>query len=228
MMRNGPMTDAPILYSFRRCPFAMRARMALLVSGMRVELREIILRDKPLEMIAASPKGTVPVLVLTDGQVIDESLDIMHWALARNDPENWLANDDAALIAENDGPFKCALDRYKYPAKHTVPDPSVPRGEGLVFLSVLEECLSNRKFLAGNSLGLADVAIFPFVRQYAATDQLWFDAQPLRGVQKWLAEQVTTPLFEAAMIRFPSWAAGDVPTYFGGQANPVAAPLRAA
>jgi glutathione S-transferase len=222
------MTDAPIFYSFRRCPYAMRARMALLAFGMTVELREIILRDKPPEMLAASPKGTVPVLVLADGHVIDESLDIMRWALAQRDPENWLSGDDAALIAENDGPFKRALDRYKYPEKHNIPDPAVPRDEGLAFLATLEERLTNRKFLTGNTLGLADVAIFPFVRQFAATDRTWFDAQPFPALQCWLGEQVASPLFDAVMGRFPRWAAGDVPIYFGASAKAVAASAHAA
>jgi glutathione S-transferase len=222
------MTNAPILYSFRRCPYAMRARMAVLAAGLTVELREIILREKPPEMLAASPKGTVPVLVLPSGQVIDESLDIMRWALARNDPEHWLAGDNAELIAENDGPFKRALDRYKYPKKYNVPDPAVPRDEVLVFLAALEERLTNRMFLAGNLLGLTDVAIFPFVRQFAATDRTWFDALPLPALQSWLEGQIASPRFEAIMERFSRWTAGDVPIYFGTPAKAVAAPAHAA
>ena len=112
------MAALPVLYSFRRCPYAMRARMAVAVSGAEVELREVVLRDKPPEMLEASPKGTVPVLLLPDGNVLEESLDIMRWALGRNDPENWLAHVDADLIAANDGPFKQALDRYKYPHRY--------------------------------------------------------------------------------------------------------------
>ncbi len=116
--------EVPILYSFRRCPYAMRARMAIAASGQTCALREVVLRNKPPEMIAVSPKGTVPVLVLPDERVIEESLEIMHWALGRNDPQGWLAplNDDRdaldAMIAENDGPFKDALDRYKYPTRY--------------------------------------------------------------------------------------------------------------
>ncbi|MGB5485315.1 glutathione S-transferase N-terminal domain-containing protein, partial [Parasphingorhabdus sp.] len=119
------MTELPLLYSFRRCPYAMRARMALLISETPVRLREVVLRDKPTEMIAASPKATVPVLVLPDGQVIDESLAIMHWALERNDPEHWLQGNaaESALIAEADGPFKRHLDRYKYPVRYENVDP---------------------------------------------------------------------------------------------------------
>ena len=131
----------PILYSFRRCPYAMRARMALLVSGVPFELREVLLRDKPAAMVAASPKATVPVLVLEDGAVIDESLDIMRWALRRHDPEDWLAGDDAALIARFDDRFKHHLDRYKYPDRHRA-DPSEHRAAGLALLGELERRLA--------------------------------------------------------------------------------------
>jgi glutathione S-transferase len=223
-----PMGDVPILYSFRRCPYAMRARMAVFASGVTVELREIILRDKPPEMLAASPKGTVPVLILPDGRVIDESLDIMRWALAQNDPDNWLAGDDPALIAENDGPFKAALDRYKYPEKHGVPDTAEPRAVGMEFLTTLNARLDDRKFLAGNDSGLTDFAIFPFVRQFAATDSLWFDAQPLPGLQRWLSTNLASSLFNAIMGRYARWNAGDVPIYFGPSAKAVAAPAHAA
>ena len=124
------MAERHILYSFRRCPYAMRARMAIAVSGVSVELREVVLRDKPAEMLAASPKGTVPVLLLFSGKVIDESLDIMRWMLGQNDPQNWLTEGGDALIAENDGRFKTALDAYKYPNKHGVTDPAEPREIG--------------------------------------------------------------------------------------------------
>ena len=207
------MTALPILYSFRRCPFAMRARMALLVSGQTVELREIVLRTKPQAMLDASPKGTVPVLVLSDGRVIDQSLDIMRWALARHDPETWLQGDDAGLIERFDGPFKQHLDRYKYPGRHGS-DPIAHRTAGLEHLQLLEQRLGASGFLCGPAPMLADIALFPFIRQFAATDQAWFDAQPLPYVQAWLAGLIASDLFASAMLRPPPWQPGDAPTLF--------------
>jgi glutathione S-transferase len=208
------MTDLPILYSFRRCPYAMRARMAIVVSGAKVELREVVLRDKPIELIEASAKPTVPVLALSDGEVIDESLDIMSWALLQNDPENWLAGDDAVLTEQNDGPFKAALDRYKYPHRYGLENGAQHRDVGLSILRRLDARLGEHSFLAGDAPGLTDVAIFPFVRQFAATDQIWFDAQSLPKVQSWLAGQVASDLFASIMTRYPQWKTGDPPTTF--------------
>jgi len=202
------VTSDPILYSFRRCPYAMRARLALAVSGTEYELREVVLRAKPAAMIEASPKGTVPVLVLPDGTVIDESIDIMRWALARNDPEDWRARDDAALIAANDGAFKRDLDRYKYPERHGA-DPAVHRGRGLEFLGTLEARLKDGGQLCGSARGLADAAILPFVRQFAAVDRVWFDAQALPEVRRWLEGHAASPLFDAIMLRVPTWSPGD-------------------
>lgn len=192
----------PILYSFRRCPYAMRARMALLISGTAFELREVALRDKPPEMIAASPKGTVPVLVLSDGQVIDESLDIMRHALARHDPEQWLRGDDAELLAANDRPFKHHLDRYKYADRHGS-DPDSHRAAGLAILDRLEQRLAGRANLCGAGRSLTDIAVLPFVRQFAAVDRGWFDAQPLPRLQRWLHDHLASALFVAAMERRP-------------------------
>lgn len=197
----------PILYSFRRCPYAMRARMALAVSETRCEIREVKLRDKPADMLAASPKGTVPVLVLPDGRVIDESLDIMRWALGRNDPEGWLEGDDAALIAANDGPFKHHLDRYKYPDRHAS-DPGEHRALGLDMLAQLEARLAGGGYLCGGQRSLTDAAIMPFVRQFAAVDRAWFDARPLPAVQRWLAGQTASPLFAAVMVVRSTWRQG--------------------
>ncbi len=207
------MTTSPVLYSFRRCPFAMRARMALLVSGESVELREVTLRAKPEAMLAASPKATVPVLVLPDGRVIDQSLDAMRWALRRNDPEDWLAGDDGPLIAQNDGPFKHHLDRYKYPSRHGQ-DPLVHRQAGHDMLRLLEERLTASPFLCGANRTLADIALFPFVRQFAATDARWFDAQRLPRLQQWLATLTASGLFTRCMVRLPPWQPGDAATLF--------------
>lgn len=207
------MSGPPILYSFRRCPYAMRARMALVASGTRCELREVMLRDKPAAMIAASPKATVPVLVLSDGTVIEESLDVMRWALARHDSEDWLAGDDAALIAVNDGAFKYHLDRAKYPERHDS-DPVQHRAAGAALLEPLERRLSIAAHLCGMRRSLTDIAVFPFVRQFAAPDAAWFDALPLPHVRRWLAGLVGSPLFESAMLRLPPWKPGDPPTFF--------------
>jgi glutathione S-transferase len=208
------MTDRPILYSFRRCPYAMRARMALAISGNAVELREVVLRDKPPEMLAVSPKGTVPILIMTDGNVMDESIDIMRWALGQNDPKGWLNGDNPVLIQTNDGPFKIALDRYKYPHRFDLATPEHDRSAGMAFLATLNAMLSDHAFLSGPKRGLADIAIFPFVRQFAATDQNWFDGQPVPDLQRWLRDMLAMPLFGAIMHRYPQWQAGDAPILF--------------
>jgi glutathione S-transferase len=204
-IRPSAVTD-PILYSFRRCPYAMRARLALLVSDAAFTLREVKLSAKPPEMLAASPKGTVPVLVLSDGTVIDESLDIMRWALGRNDPERWLNGDDAGLIATNDGAFKHHLDRYRYPHRHGS-DAGEHRAAALALLQPLEERLGHGRYLCGPTRSLTDAALMPFVRQFAATDLVWFDAQPLPAVQRWLAEQIASPLFGRVMEKAPEMPA---------------------
>ncbi|TCM16048.1 glutathione S-transferase [Novosphingobium sp. PhB165] len=203
----------PVLYSFRRCPYAMRARLALAVSATTCELREIKLSAKPADMLRASPKGTVPVLVQADGKTIEQSLDIMHAALGRNDPESWLDRGDAALIAINDGPFKYDLDRYKYPERHDG-DALARRASGLEFLREVESRLATSPFLCGSTRGLADAAIIPFVRQFAAVDSSWFESQPLPHVQRWLSDYLASPLFAAIMLRVPVWSPGAAPVFF--------------
>lgn len=183
----------------------MRARLALTISGQTYELREVKLSAKPEAMLAASPKGTVPVLVLPDGRVIDQSIAIMRHALAQHDPERWLDRDDPALIADNDGPFKHDLDRYKYPERHGVAA-AAHRDAGLKFLQRLERTLSASAYLGGDSRGVVDAAIVPFVRQFAAVDRDWFDAQPLPRLKAWLAEYLASELFGAIMLRVPPWA----------------------
>ncbi|WP_426168801.1 glutathione S-transferase [Sandarakinorhabdus sp. DWP1-3-1] len=194
--------DQPLLYSFRRCPYAMRARMALLVAGLPVLVHEILLRDKPAALLAASPKATVPVLVLPDGRVIDESLDIMAWALGQADPEGWLDRRDAAVMATNDGAFKQHLDGYKY-ADRQGSERAAHRDAALSLLAVAEDRLTLADWLCGDRRGLADIAIMPFVRQFAAVDRGWFAAQPLPRVQAWLAALETSPLFMASMQTYP-------------------------
>lgn len=200
----------PVLYSFRRCPFAMRARLAIAVSGTRCTLREVKLAAKPEAMLAASPKGTVPVLVLPDGRVIDESIDIMRWALAQRDPEGWLDGDDAALIARNDGSFKHDLDRYKYPERHKS-DPLAHRARGMEFLQELERRLALTGQLCRPVRAMTDAAIVPFVRQFAAVDQQWFDHQPLLRLKTWLTDHVSSELFSRIMLRVRPWSPDDQP-----------------
>jgi len=217
------MPTLPILYSFRRCPYAMRARMALLASGTACELREIILRAKPLELLAASPKGTVPVLVLTDGSILEESLDIMRWALAQNDPQQWLnpqngsLEDMLARIAQCDGPFKYNLDRYKYPERYPGVDALVHRSQGAEFLQSLETRLQAQAYLFGDRLALADAAIAPFVRQFAHTDTTWFEAQPWPRLHTWLSTIIDSPLYVGIMEKYPAWQSGTPGIHFPAQ-----------
>jgi glutathione S-transferase len=196
----------PILYSFRRCPYAMRARLALLVSQTDFELREISLKNKPADMIALSPKATVPVLHLPDGTVIDESLDIMTWALARHDPENWLGSVNSDLIIEFDGPFKHHLDRYKYPDRHGS-NCVAHRIAGYAMLEKLDHWLSETAFISCERCSFTDIALMPFVRQYARIDAHWFAAQPLPGLHRWLQSLTTSMLFAQAMEKYPVWGA---------------------
>ena len=191
----------------------MRARLALAVSGTVCELREVKLAAKPAAMLAASPKGTVPVLVLPDGQVIEQSLEVMYWALAQNDPEDWLNRDDHALIARNDSAFKHDLDRYKYPERHGA-DALAHRESGLAFLHDLETRLAIDGQLCGAQRGLADIAVMPFVRQFASVDAAWFAGLGLPHVQHWLKGHVEATLFEAVMGKIAPWQEGDAPVLF--------------
>ncbi len=202
-----------ILYSFRRCPYAMRARLALNSAGIETELREILLRDKAPEFLQTSPKGTVPVLDLGD-HVLEESRDIMVWALDQNDPEGWMEMPDEgyALIDEADGPFKTALDRYKYATRYDS-DPQTERAKGSAFLQKLDDRLE-ADFLFGPKPSLADRAIQPFVRQFANTDRAWFDAQPWPRLQRWLKDFLDSTEFAAIMRKYPVWKAGDPITIF--------------
>ncbi len=189
--------------------------MALWAAGITAELREVKLAAKPPALIAASPKATVPVLVLSDGTVIDQSLDIMRWALAQNDPEGWLAGDDAGLIAANDGPFKQHLDRAKYPGRYDEDGVTDHRATALALLAPLEERLAAAPFLCGPSRTLTDIALFPFIRQFAAIAPEWFAAQPLPQLQAWLGALAASDLFASVMPKFAAWQEGDVPVLFG-------------
>jgi glutathione S-transferase len=200
-----------ILYSFRRCPYAMRARLALLASGVRCELREVVLRDKPPELLAASPKGTVPVLITPDGQVIDQSLDIMLWALRQNDPAHWLPAEAAtlevgmALLARCDGEFKHHLDRYKYPQRYDGADKLSSRAAAAFFVADLEAKLVQNHYLFSSYSSIFDAGIVPFVRQFAHVNAVWFAAQPWPRVQAWLAAFEASDAFKRAMLLVPPW-----------------------
>lgn len=198
----------PILYSYRRCPYAMRARMALSYAGIPVEIREISLKQKPAHMLQVSPKGTVPVLVLADGQVIEQSLEIMHWALQQHDADGWLSADPqhaAQLIAENDGSFKQHLDRYKYAIRFPEYSAEHYRAQGALFLAKLEQRLQQSAFLLGDAISLADIAIFPFIRQFAAVDHCWFESAGYIKLKSWLQHLVESALFERVMVKYPDY-----------------------
>ena len=217
----------PVLYSFRRCPYAMRARMALAVSGQTIELREVELKHRPDELYQASAKGTVPVLVLPDGQVIDESLEIMHWALGQHDGMHkheamtqheamtWLPATAAmqaecdALIARNDGAFKHHLDRYKYATRYAGADEVEHRELGAAIMRDLDARLRQCAHLLGDAFTLADAAIAPFVRQYALADRAWFEAQEWSALRVWLDQFTASERFLAIMQKYPVWQAGD-------------------
>ena len=195
------MNDLPILYSFRRCPYAIRARMALIYADICVETQEVQLNNKPEHLLLISPKATVPVLQLANGKVIAESLDIMRWALRHHDPEKWLrfGNDAEALIKRNDGDFKYFLDRYKYADRYPDFSQDYYRQQAEVFLAELEARLVNSKYLCGHSLSIADVAIFPFIRQYAGVDRDGFERSVFQALTKWLDTLLSLELFRVAM-----------------------------
>lgn len=208
------MTDSlHRLYSFRRCPYAMRARLGLLFAQLPVELREIVLKNKPPQMLAISPKGTVPVLQLTNGTVIEESRDIMMWALAQNDPQGLLdtvvLSQANALIAQNDNEFKHWLDRYKYADRHPEMTQTEYRQRGEVFLQTLEALLTKNRYLLGDSVTIADIGIVPFVRQFAHVDRDVFYSLPYPKLQQWLQNWLDHPLFLQAMVKLQPWQEED-------------------
>ena len=195
----------PVLYSFRRCPYAIRARLALAVAAVPCRLLEVSLRNKPASLLEASPKGTVPVLVLTDGTPIDQSLDIMQWALLQCDPAHWLNPSEGSLadmleqVSVCDGLFKQALDRYKYPNRHPETCPHNARDQASAWLSLLEQRLAATGHLQGKRTSLVDAALFPFVRQFAAVDPPWWAAQPWPHLHAWLQQWMGSSLFTQVM-----------------------------
>ena len=208
------MTGLAILYSFRRCPYAMRGRMGLKVSGLDYEHREILLRDKPEEMLSISPKGTVPVFQ-SDDMVIEESLDLLLFALEKNDPLGWLDCDREEadqMITRNDGEFKHHLDRFKYASRY---NDEAKRGdvdlshraEAEVIIADYESRLTKQAFLLGARQTIADIAIFPFMRQFANTDINWWNAASYPATREWLTRHVESDLFRSIMTKYPLWKA---------------------
>ena len=197
----------PILFSFRRCPYAMRARIAIYYSKINYEHREILLKDRPKMLYDLSPKGTVPVLYLPDGTVIDESLDIMKWAISRRDTDSWFANNkDAQLkaIELNDKDFKKWLDRYKYYDRFPDFPPEFYRKKCEQILDIYDKNLQNNQFLFNNNLSLGDMAIFPFIRQFANVDIAWFNKRFI-NLSDWLEKLINTKIFISMMIKYNIW-----------------------
>lgn len=213
------MTSHPILWSFRRCPYAIRARLALASSGLRVELREILLRDKPQAFLDTSASATVPALRAGD-DILDESLDIMVWALTRNDPQGLLDMPQVGwdLISDNDGPFKDALDHTKYAVRYPDHDAEVERETAARYLRVLDARLIGQDWLFGARATLADLAILPFVRQFANIDRAWFDAQDWPHLIVWLDRFLESEAFAHVMGKYPPWTSGQAPVWFDAAA----------
>ena len=194
----------------------MRARMAIHYAGVKTILREVVLSDKPREMLQLSPKATVPVLVLEDGAVLDESIDILFWALGISDKEGWLGSLDKQnlviaknLIIENDNEFKTHLDHYKYAERFPQQSVEEYREQGEIFLKKLDKYLQRHDYLLGNCVSLCDVAIFPFARQFAYVDFSWFEQTPYLSLQRWLQQLIDSALFTAIMKKNPVWKNGD-------------------
>ena len=212
-MDHKSKNNLPILYSFRRCPYAMRARMAIHISGQRCELREVLLRDKPPSMLDYSAKGTVPVLILQDGKVIDESLDVIDWALNINDPDDWQRSKDKEktkeLIKINDGEFKYHLDRYKYSKRYDNEDPEFHRKKCLKFIESINNELNNSKYIFDDNISYADIVLLPFIRQFRIADIEWFDSLPYDNLKKWLSSFLGSSLLNSIMKKYDLWKEGD-------------------
>jgi len=205
-----------ILYSFRRCPFAMRARLAIVYAEIQLELREVVLKDKPEQLLQISPKATVPVLQLANGQVLEQSLDIMRWALGQRDTDMWLQNEyqQLALIEQCDLNFKPWLDKYKYADRHLEQSMDYYRQHCCEYLAILERQLEHQPCLFGTKISLADAAIFPFIRQFAHVDRNWFYDSEFTLLQTWLRAQLDSELFKGIMQKYPAWQLGQQPQMF--------------
>ena len=202
----------PILYSLRQCPYAMRARMGLLLAKQPVLLRDIVMKNIPADMLSVSAKGTVPVLLFEDSSVIDESLDIMIWALGVNDPANLLYRHEPDafslmldLIKRNDTEFVDSLNKYKAAARYHDVNVVVCRQECESYISHLEQRLTEHEFLMGVTPSLADYAILPFIRQFSRVDRKWYLQSPYQNIQRWLEIHYQNPLFSRAMTKYSQW-----------------------
>tara|TARA_B100000949_G_C14277161_1_gene450051 strand:+ start:784 stop:1422 length:639 start_codon:yes stop_codon:yes gene_type:complete len=207
----------PILYSFRRCPYAMRARMVLLHSKIQCEIREIKLSNKPKEMLTISPKGTVPVLILENGDILDESLDVMLWAIEQGNLRNLFNSGKKEildLIKINDGEFKDAIDRYKYSSLYPEKPMIEYRKMGELFLEKIESYLEKNKFIFGKNISLADLAIFPFIRQFCRVDIDWFNSSLFKKIKEWTLFFEGSENFIDIMRKIKPWTTGDKPTLF--------------
>ena len=203
-------TNLAILYSFRRCPYAMRARLAIQSSGIKVQLREIVLRDKASEFLASSPKGTVPILIYGN-KVIEESLGVMQWALSQADPEGWLKVPEARYdwISRNDGPFKTALDRTKYSERFPNLDANLEQEKAAKFLEDLNSQIGDSPWMFGTNCSLVDMAIIPFVRQFSKIDSGWFNAQGWQNLHRWLNAFLNSSRFNLIMDKYDKWVPGN-------------------
>ena len=212
-MDHKSKNNLPILYSFRRCPYAMRARMAIHISGQKCELREVLLRDKPPSMLEYSAKGTVPVLILQDDKVIDESLDVIDWALNLNDPDDWQRSKDTKktkeLIKINDGEFKYHLDRYKYSKRYDNEDPEFHKKKCLKFIELINNELNNSKYIFDDNISYADIVVLPFIRQFRIADIEWFDSLPYDNLKNWLSNFLDSSLLNSSMKKYDLWKEGD-------------------
>ena len=213
----------PVFYSFRRCPYAIRTRLAVASSEVETELREVLLRDKAPEFLEASPKGTVPVMVLPDGTVLEESLDVMDWALGRNDPENLLSTepelrrDMRSLVERCESEFKPHLDRFKYHVRYENVDPETEREIASRYLWELQSRLDGQAYLFGDRISFADIGIAPFVRQFANSSRVWFEEQDWPELQAWLRAFETSDRFQSIMSKYPKWQKGDPVTVFSAK-----------
>ena len=207
--------NTPILYSFRRCPYCMRAHIGLNYSSASIELREVFLKEMPEELLKVSPNKTVPVLILSDDIAMDESWDILKWALRKNDPDNWLGDgeqylaDAEMLVETNDFSFKTDLDHYKYADRNPEHSKEHYRAECEEFIEELEEMLSGHVYLLTDTLTVADIAVFPFVRQFSLVDKTWFDQSRYKNVKRWLDILINSELFQNAFLKHDAWQSDD-------------------
>lgn len=216
------MQSLPTLYSLRQCPYAMRARMGLLLAKQAVILREVIMKDKPKEMLAVSAKATVPVLILSNATVIDQSQDIMLWALNKKDPANLLYSDQANMLTEmlklihhNDHVFVDSLKKYKAASRYHDIEKNTHRRRCEEYISLLEQRLNQHEFIMGDKPSLVDYAILPFIRQFSRVERQWYLQAPYPLLQRWLAAQYQQPIFTKAMAKYQPWSKSDAPVLFG-------------